>query len=72
MEFNEGILPNLWQILDENEETKAKICDLKFLCSNGEFFHSFRLIFASISTFFKDVLGQDFINVITLPEDNTY
>ena len=72
MEFNEGILPNLWQILDSSEETKSKICDLKFLCSNGEFFHSFRLIFASISSFLKDILGEEFMDVITLPEDKTY
>ena len=68
----EEILPNLREILEENEERKAQLCDLKFLCTNGQIFHSFRLIFASISTFFKDILEDEESDVITLPEDTSY
>ena len=71
---NEGILQQIWTFLNENsEETLRKICDLKFLCSQGKSFYSFKILLASMtSSYFKDILDDSDDDIITLPNDITY
>ena len=72
---NEGVLQQCWQFLKDNsEETKEKICDLKFLCSGGKIFHSFRLLLASLpSNYSKEFFDEnDTEHIISVPEDISY
>ena len=63
-------LPNLRSLfLEQSETQKSKILDLQIVCDNHEIFHSSRLLLASASPNWKDILSDPDIDMINLPPE---
>ena len=63
-------LPNLRSLfLEQSETEKSKILDLQIVCDNHEIFHSSRLLLASVSPNWKDILSDPDIDLISLPSE---
>ena len=66
-------LPNLRSLfLEQSETEKSKILDLQIVCDKNEIFHSSRVLLASISPSWKDILSDPDIDLITLPSEYGY